>query len=129
MKIKVKFKGNNTSRDKQKFLNFYIKFLFDVLPLNKPVEINFVSERVGKMTTGSRKKDNSIFVLTKGRILRDILRTLGHEWVHEYQMDVLKREMGPNIGGRNENEANSISAMLIKVFEEKYPEFEQQMYE
>ena len=58
--------------------------------------------------------------MTKGRILRDILRTLGHEWVHEYQMSVLGRKRGPDIGGKNENEANSLSAQFIKMFEKNF---------
>jgi hypothetical protein len=60
---------------------------------------------------------------------RDILRTLAHEWIHEYQMTILNREMGPNIGGENEDEANAISAQLIKMFEKFYPEKEKFMYE
>ena len=62
-------------------------------------------------------------------MLRDILRTLGHEWVHEYQLGVMGREMGPDIGGINEDEANSISAKLLKIFEKTNPHMEYMMYE
>jgi len=128
MKAIIIHKDSDIHEDYYPFYDSFVKFLQKEYPLKMDVEIVFVQKREGKMTTGNRGKDR-IKVFTKGRILRDIFRTLGHEWVHEYQMDVLKREMGPNIGGRNENEANSISAMFIKMFEEKYPEFEQQMYE
>jgi len=128
MKAIIIHKDSDIHEDYYPFYDSFVKFLQKEYPLKMDVEIVFVQKREGKMTTGNRGKDR-IKVLTKNRINRDILRTLGHEWVHEYQMDVLKREMGPNIGGRNENEANSISAMFIKMFEEKYPEFEQQMYE
>jgi len=62
-------------------------------------------------------------------MMRDTLRTLAHEWVHEYQMDIMGREIGPDIGGINEDEANSISGKLLKIFEKIYPEKEYMMYE
>jgi hypothetical protein len=60
---------------------------------------------------------------------RDICRTLAHEWVHEYQMTILNREMGPDIGGQNEDEANAEAGKVIKKFEKKFPEMEELMYE
>jgi hypothetical protein len=44
-------------------------------------------------------------------------------------MDVMKRERGQDIGGKNENEANALSGSLIKKFEKKFPNFEDTMYE
>ena len=81
------------------------------------------------MTTGARTEDDSIKILTKNRIARDILRTLAHEWIHEYQRDVLGRDRGQDIGGLNEDEANALSGSLIKKFEKKFPNFEDRMYE
>ena len=72
---------------------------------------------------------SAVKALTKGRIYRDILRTLSHEWVHEYQRDVLKWKHGPDIGGRNEDMANSEAGALMKMFERLYPGFEDKMYE
>jgi hypothetical protein len=60
---------------------------------------------------------------------RDILRTLAHEWVHEYQMDVQKKDMGPDIGGENEDEANAFAGQMMKKFEKKYPHEEDKMYD
>jgi hypothetical protein len=60
---------------------------------------------------------------------RDILRTLAHEWVHEHQLNVLKREHGPDIGGKNEDEANAYAGQLMKKFEKKYPKEEDKMYD
>jgi hypothetical protein len=37
--------------------------------------------------------------------------------------------MGPDIGGQNEDEANSIAGQLIKIFEKKNPNFVEKMYE
>jgi len=81
------------------------------------------------MTTGSRNQKNEIRILAKGRMMRDTLRTLAHEWVHEYQIDVMGRKIGPDIGGINEDEANSIAGKLLKIFEKKHPEKEYMMYE
>ena len=83
----------------------------------------------GKMSTGSRTSDSELKILTKGRLNRDILRTLAHEWVHEYQLTILNREHGPDIGGKNEDEANAFAGQLIKMFEKKFPNKEEMMYE
>jgi hypothetical protein len=77
----------------------------------------------------TRNNKGEIKVLGKKRIIRDILRTLSHEWIHEYQLNVLGRNQGPDIGGINEDEANSISAKLLKIFEKLHPEKEYMMYE
>ena len=59
---------------------------------------------------------------------RDILRTLSHEWIHEYERTILKFDKGPDIGGKNENIANAISGELVKKFEKIYPELEKKIY-
>ena len=127
MKIKVTFQDKNTKEHKF-YLNF-IRFIKNKLPLKNNLKINFLNERIGNMTTGARLPNNELNILTKNRMNRDILRTLVHEWVHEYQMTILGRERGPNIGGKNEDEANAISAKLIKIFEKEHPNFEGKMYE
>lgn len=129
MQVKIIYKGHSVGKGKHNYIQDFIKFLNENYPINKNISIQFLPSRVGKMTTGSRNQIGEIKVLAKGRMLRDILRTLAHEWIHEYQMDVLKRDLGPDIGGINEDEANSISAQLLKIFEKKYPEKEYMMYE
>jgi hypothetical protein len=44
-------------------------------------------------------------------------------------MKVLNRNNGPDIGGKNENEANSKAGSLIKTFEKENPGKEPKMYE
>ena len=80
------------------------------------------------MTTGQRNPKNELMILSKGRMNRDILRTLAHEWVHEYQRTILKRHKGPDIGGKNENEANSESGLIIKKYEKSHPKDVKKMY-
>lgn len=129
MKVKVINKGGSLDRRNYKFYEKFIKFLQTKFPLRNDVKIIFTKERIGSMTTGSRTPKNEMIILTKKRINRDILRTLAHEWVHEYQKTILKRPNGPNIGGVNEDEANAFAGRLMKIFEKKYPTFEEKMYE
>ena len=61
--------------------------------------------------------------------MTDILKTLSHEWIHEYQRTILGRERGGDIGGQNEDEANAKSGELIKKFEKHHPDDESKMYD
>lgn len=128
MKVIVKHHKSGINENSFDLYNTYIKFLNEELPLKDNIVIEFLGERVGDMTTGSRKP-NTLLILSKNRMNRDILRTLSHEWVHEYQMSILNRDMGPDIGGQNEDEANSIAGQLIKIFEKKFPKYKNFMYE
>lgn len=129
MKVKVLLSNTKFQKKDEEFINKFIKFLQTQYPLEKNVTIKFLGDREGKMSTGSRTDKSVIKVLAKDRLNRDIMRTLAHEWVHEHQRTVLKREHGPNIGGRNEDEANAFAGQLVKMFEKKYPDLEFLMYE
>ena len=107
----------------------FIKFLNEKYPLKNDILVSFLGERTGQMTTGSRSVEFGIKILTKGRLNRDILRTLAHEWIHEYQMTILKRDVGQDIGGKNEDEANAGAGRLIKIFEKDHPEMSDMIYE
>jgi hypothetical protein len=83
------------------------------------------------MTTGVRRPNSEIFVLTSKRLLIDVLRTLAHEWVHEYQ----HQKMGLNddqpiqdIGGKVENMANALGGIMVKKFEKEFPKHEDALY-
>jgi len=129
MKVTITHKNSGIPQKDYKLIDLFLRFLQKQFPLKHDLKIFFISNREGKMTTGSRNDDDEIKVLTKGRIYRDILRTLAHEWVHEYQRDVLEWEHGPDIGGRNEDMANSEAGSLMKMFERIYPDLEDKMYE
>lgn len=129
MKVKVIFNEGSIKENKHKFINNFIKFLYENYPLKNDLVITFVAKRVGRMTTGSRNSKSEIKILAKNRMIRDILRSLAHEWVHEYQINIMGREIGGDIGGINEDEANYIAGRLIKIFEKKYPHQEYIMYE
>jgi len=129
MKAHVSFLDKKFEGKDKDLINKFIKFLQKEFPLNDDVRIHFLSSKTGKMSTGSRTNKSLIKVLVDGRLNRDILRTLAHEWVHEHQRSVLKRDQGPDIGGRNEDEANAYAGRLIKMFEKDYPHLEIKMYE
>lgn len=128
MKVTIIHKNSGIDKSEYKMYDKFIKYLQKDYPLKHDLTIIFLGERVNGMTTGSRLP-HKIKVLSKNRMNRDILRTVAHEWIHEYQMDVLNREMGPDIGGQNEDEANSESGAIMKKFEKAFPDSEERLYE
>jgi len=128
MKVTITHLDSDVPEENYEFFDNFIKYLQKLYPLKKDVTIKFVGERVGGMTTGQRNTKDELLILSKGRMNRDILRTLAHEWVHEYQRTILKRDKGPDIGGKNEDEANSLSGSIMKKYEKKYPDDEEKMY-
>lgn len=128
MKVTIIHKNSGIKKSEYKIYNKFIKYLQEEFPLKHDLRIIFLGERIGGMTTGSRLP-HDIRVLSKNRMNRDILRTVAHEWIHEYQMDVQGKEMGPDIGGENEDEANSKSGAIMKKFEKDYPDSETTLYE
>lgn len=128
MKVSIKYENNELKKHKE-FINNFISLLQREFPLKSDVKIFFLDGRNGDMTTGSRRGDNVIKVLAKNRMNRDIMRTLAHEWVHEYQFTILNRQKVSDIGDRNENEANAFAGSLIKQFEKENPDMENKMYE
>ena len=129
MKIFVIHKDSTIPQKNHSLINEFIGFLQENYPLKHDIKIVFIGKRIGGMTTGSRTSNGELRILTKKRINRDILRTLAHEWIHEYQKSVLKRPNGPDIGGQNEDEANALSGQIMKMFEKENPNWEETMYE
>lgn len=128
MKVTIKHKNSGIKKDEFEMYDKFVKYLQKEFPLEKDITITFLGERIGRMTTGSRLPHN-IKVLSKNRMNRDILRTLAHEWVHEYQLEIEKKPMGPDIGGELEDEANSESGAIMKKFERDFPDTESKIYE
>lgn len=131
MKVLIKKKTNTLGNDEMICIKKFIRLLQSKLPLNHSISIIFTNNRTGVMTTGVRKPNNEIKVLFKGRLLIDILRTLSHEWVHEYQHQKLNldnKKKIQDIGGPEENMANTLSGILVKLFAKKHPETENLLY-
>jgi hypothetical protein len=129
MNVIVKHINSGIPENQHDFFNKFISFLQKEVPLKKDITILFLGEKTEGMSTGSRNNESVLKILSKNRMNRDICRTLAHEWVHEYQVNVLNRDRGPDIGGENEDEANSKAGSLIKSFEKENPNKEPKMYE
>lgn len=130
--MKVCLKNNNSiTMNQGKVIKDFIHMIHSEMPLNKDVNINFVPERNVKMTTGVRFPKGNMFILSGNRLLIDILRTLSHEWVHEYQHQKLglkDNQKIQDIGGPEENMANTLSGIFIKKFEKQYPNHSKLLY-
>jgi len=131
MKVCLKKSGEFPKKDEVSVIKKFVQFLQTQSPLNQDVRITFTDTRDIPMTTGVRMPNNEIVVLAKGRLLIDILRTISHEWVHEFQhqkMGVRDDVKIQDIGGPEENMCNILSGIFIKKFEKKYPEFSKVTY-
>jgi hypothetical protein len=110
----------------------FIQMLQKDISLKKDVDISFESKNAKvPMTTGVRMPNHKIHVLAKGRLLIDIMRTIAHEWSHEYQHQKLGvKDTDPiqDIGGPEENMANALSGMFLKKFVKQYPQVKEMMY-
>lgn len=124
MKVKLKNKENYFSSKELETIETFIGFLQKNLPLEKDVFVAFEKERNNHMTTGVRLPKHRIHVLAKDRLLIDVLRTLSHEWVHEFQhqkMGVKDTDKIQPIGGPEENMANVLSGIFLKKFIRDFP--------
>lgn len=128
MEVNINYDGIDPTKEDKKLINDFILQLKKNYPLEDDIDISFQSKRRGTMTTGSRTDKNKLKILVKDRLNRDVMRTLAHEWSHEYQRTILKRKKGKNIGGKNEDEASSQASQEIKKFEKDNKKMEKTIY-
>ena len=131
MKVCLKNFHKYTTENQTKVINKFLEFLQKEVPLSDNLEIEFLNKRKGKMTTGVRKPHSLIYVLAGKRMLADILRTVAHEWVHEYQhqkMGVSRKKKIKDIGGPEENMANALAGIFLKKFCRTNPNLEKKVY-
>jgi hypothetical protein len=129
MKLCLKFKKNTLEKYQIDILKSFILLLQEKLPLTGNLTIKFLDKRVGKMTTGSYKnKTKEISVLSKDRMLADILRTLSHEWAHCYDRQKLKIKDRKDIGGESEDYANKKSGEMTKKFIKSHPKLHKKIF-
>lgn len=131
MKVHI-IKNKITTEPKEiEVISKFIRYLQSQMRLKKDIKINLISSREGSMTTGVRKS-NGINVLYSNRLLIDVLRTIAHEWVHEYQCQILKlnekKKKIKDIGGTEENMANVMAGIFMKKFQKKYPQYNKRLY-
>jgi hypothetical protein len=129
MKLCLKFEKGTLEKYQIDIIKSFILLLQEKLTLTGDLTIKFLSERKGKMTTGSFKnKTNEIKVLSKGRMLADILRTLSHEWAHCYDHQKLKIKDRKEVGGKAEDFANEKSGEITKKFIKSHPKLHKKIF-
>lgn len=132
MKVCFKDITKHINKDAVQVVKEFVRLLQSELPLKEDVYITFTGGRDIPMTTGVRMPGHQIFVLAGGRMLIDILRTLAHEWVHEFQhqkMGLKDTDKIQNIGGPEENMANTLSGIFVKKFDKQFPQHSKYIYE
>lgn len=131
MKVSIKKIDKSLDEKSTSTIKKFLNFLQNKLSLTDDVKFVFVDKRNNGMTTGVRLPNHTIHVLSKGRLLIDILRTISHEWVHEYQhqkMGYKDTDKIQDIGGPEENMSNVLSGIFIKQFQKKYPDLNKVVY-
>lgn len=130
MKVKFKIKSK-ISKEKLDIMFNFIKYLYANIKLSDDILIELIDKKTSGMTTGVRESHHHIKVLCDGRILVDILRTIAHEWLHEYQhqkMGVRDNDRVKEVGGWIENQANAVSGALVKKFVLSHNDLEKLLY-
>ena len=126
MKVKLVNRAQDLGQEKIRVIQEFIKFAQESSPLRRPIIINLLNARMGGMTTGEETPGN-IKVLASGRMLNDILRTIGHEWTHEFATQ-RKIKLSNDNKEFQESLANTEAGIMVRMFEKKYPEFNAILY-
>lgn len=126
MKVNLYDKSSGLGSEHINVIQDFLRFCQKNSPLKKDLEIHLLGERFGKMTTGS-EIGGKIRVLAGGRMLIDILRTIAHEWVHEFARQRNIKLQGFNTISQ-ENYANSEAGIMIRMFEKSNPQLTALLY-
>lgn len=132
MKVCIKNSKTEITEEQLEVISSFVKFLQSQVPLSSDIQVVLTNNQKTTGTTGIRIPGSKIYVLTKGRMLVDILRTLSHEWVHEFQHQKLGLDDNAkiqNIGGPEENMCNILSGIFIKKFDKQNPDYKTTIYE
>jgi len=132
MIVCIKNSKTEITEEQLEVISSFVKFLQSQVPLSSDIQVVLTNNQKTTGTTGIRMPGSKIYVLTKGRMLVDILRTLSHEWVHEFQHQKLGLDDNAkiqNIGGPEENMCNILSGIFIKKFDKQNPDYKTTIYE
>lgn len=131
MKVKFKKPSDLFTPEQMDVIKNFVQLLQKELALSDDVNMTFLDKRKEPMTTGVNKPHHELYILAKGRMLIDILRTVAHEWIHEYQHQKMGLDWDTeiqDIGGKEENMANALGGVMVKKFEKIYPKLEDILY-
>ena len=126
MKVNLYDKSSGLGSEQINVVQDFLRFCQKNSPLKKDIDIQLLGERFGKMTTGSEILGR-IKVLAGGRMLIDILRTIAHEWVHEFARQRNIKLQGFNTVSQ-ENFANSEVGIMIRMYEKSNPQLTELLY-
>jgi hypothetical protein len=126
MKVNLYDKSSGLGSEQINVIQDFLRFCQKNSPLKKDVDIHLLGERFGNMTTGSEILGR-IKVLAGGRMLIDILRTVAHEWVHEFARQRNIKLQGFNTVSQ-ENFANSEAGIMIRMYEKSNPQLTELLY-
>jgi hypothetical protein len=104
---------------KKDIINKFLTFVGNWFNWDKLPSIIFTSNRNKGMTSGCYDISNEqAHVYCRNRSIADILRSLAHELVHHNQniTGQLKADKIPDVGGKIEDDANSIAGQIVKSF-------------
>lgn len=113
------------NKDDKYIIIKFIKFITNELNLNSPFRVKLTVNRDDDLKTYAYYNSNSglIKVYCKNRGMADILRSIAHELIHHLQNQRGELDQPvPDIGGKIEDEANSLAGQLVKKFGYQNPE-------
>lgn len=99
----------------------FTKFCFQKLDLHKKPRIHLTNKIETTSLGYFVPENNTIVVVVKNRHQMDIMRTLAHELVHLKQSET--RELDGRTGSYDENEANSMAGVLMRIWGKMHPEY------
>jgi predicted nucleotidyltransferase len=113
------------TEEKINILKDFVNFTCSKLKIEEPVTVVIRKERDEYIQTTASylPHENENHIRAGGRALVDICRSIGHELTHNRQRELGIFKAGEevqNIGGKIEDEANSIAGILIKDFSHNY---------
>ena len=122
----------NLTDDTESPFKLFMAYACEMLEIQQPPLIEYLNEPLqgDQPSFGCYNPSNkSIQICIGGRNFMDSCRTLAHELVHHKQNELgqLQAESGKT-GSPEENEANSVAAMLLRNFGKKYPEAYKKVY-
>lgn len=105
--------------DLQQIRNF-VNYASPQLKLQRVPVVTVIEPQPGMEGLGHYNiKNNNIAVVTKGRLLADILRTIAHELVHHKQLEI-GHQLDGDTGSRTENSANAVAGILLRNYGKKH---------
>lgn len=110
----------NMTKKKKHILYKFVKFVEKELGIKQPFKITTsYNHDKFKTTAYYNNGTGEVAVYVKGRAIIDILRSVAHELVHHHQFETGEIKNGQkvqDIGGKIEDDANSIAGQLVKKF-------------